>query len=438
MEQQTRSPKFLRQRKLLMVLPLLILPFITLMFWALGGGKTGEVTAQSELHKGFNMQLPDAYLKEEKELDKMSYYREAQSDSAKLKQQMKNDPYYQTDAVMYSVQDPPISMEYSGSNRINPTFPHESTYQDINEARVYQKLKQLNAAMEEAENVTERQSNLTGTNPTSHNSTINSVDLDRMSQMMQTMNHSEGTDPEMQQINEVLEKILDIQHPDRVQSRLKQFSPQKEGQVLAVSSSYNDPVSLMENNPSFKSENGSTNTSEGLQVSNRFYSIDDQTESNGTPKAIEAIVHETQTLVNGSTVKFSLLHHVNINGILIPKNSFLFGTASLNNERLRISINSIRFQNLLLPVDLTVYDLDGINGIYVPGAISRDVAKQSADRAVQGMGLNTFDTSVGIQAASAGIEAAKNIFSKKVKLTKVTVKAGYRVLLRDEKQQQDI
>ena len=111
MEQQTRSPKFLRQRKFLMVLPLLILPFITLMFWALGGGKTEEVTAQ--LYKGFNMQLPDAYLKEDKELNKMSYYREAESDSAKLKQQMKDDPYYQTDAGKSSVQDLPILTEYS-------------------------------------------------------------------------------------------------------------------------------------------------------------------------------------------------------------------------------------------------------------------------------------------------------------------------------------
>jgi hypothetical protein len=40
----------------------------------------------------------------------------------------------------------------------------------------------------------------------------------------------------------------------------------------------------------------------------------------------------------------------------------------------------------------------------------------------------------GTQATSAGIEAAKTLFSKKVKLIKVTVKAGYQVLLYDEKQ----
>ena len=35
------------------------------------------------------------------------------------------------------------------------------------------------------------------------------------------------------------------------------------------------------------------------------------------------------------------------------------------------------------------------------------------------------------QATTAGIQAAKGLLSKKIKLVKVTVKAGYRVLLKD-------
>jgi hypothetical protein len=45
-----------------------------------------------------------------------------------------------------------------------------------------------------------------------------------------------------------------------------------------------------------------------------------------------------------------------------------------------------------------------------------------------------MDPSLGAQAASAGIQAAKTLISKKVKLVKVTVKAGYQVLLRDNNQ----
>ena len=78
--------------------------------------------------------------------------------------------------------------------------------------------------------------------------------------------------------------------------------------------------------------------------------------------------------------------------------------------------------------------MDGIDGIYIPGAISRDVAKTSADRSLQTLGLNGVTDSWGAQAAEMGIEAAKSLMSKKVKLIKVVIKAGYQVLLYDEKQ----
>jgi conjugative transposon TraM protein len=152
--------------------------------------------------------------------------------------------------------------------------------------------------------------------------------------------------------------------------------------------------------------------------------------------AVEAIIHETQTIVNGSTVKFRLMNDIFINGIKIPKDSFLFGTASLKGERLTINISSIRYNNSLFPVDLSIYDMDGLIGIYIPGAINRDVAKASADRSMQTLGVASLDDSWGAQAAGAGIEAAKSLLSKKVKLVKVVVKAGYKVLLHDEKQKQ--
>jgi hypothetical protein len=97
----------------------------------------------------------------------------------------------------------------------------------------------------------------------------------------------------------------------------------------------------------------------------------------------------------------------------------------------------MRYQNNLFPVSLAVFDLDGIDGIHVPGAITRDAAKQSGDRAIQSIGMTTFDQSIGAQAASAGIELSRNLLSKKVKLIKVSVKAGYQVLLRDNKRDDD-
>ena len=75
--------------------------------------------------------------------------------------------------------------------------------------------------------------------------------------------------------------------------------------------------------------------------------------------------------------------------------------------------------------------MDGQEGIYVPGSINRTVAKESANNAIGGIGTTTIDPSLGAQAASAGIEAAKTLFSKKMKLIKMTIRAGYKVLFKD-------
>jgi hypothetical protein len=74
-----------------------------------------------------------------------------------------------------------------------------------------------------------------------------------------------------------------------------------------------------------------------------------------------------------------------------------------------------------------------MEGIFVPGSLARDVAKSSADNALQSVGISGFDLSLKTQAAAAGIGAAKSLLSKKVKQARVTVGAGYQVLLCDQK-----
>jgi len=77
--------------------------------------------------------------------------------------------------------------------------------------------------------------------------------------------------------------------------------------------------------------------------------------------------------------------------------------------------------------------MDGQEGIFVPGSINRTVAKESANKTISGMDPTLIDPSIGAQAASAGIETAKTLIGKKVKLVKVTVTSGYKVLLRNTK-----
>lgn len=431
MEKQVKTPKEIRQRRFLLILPLLALPFMTMMFWALGGGDIEKVEAQASAKKGFNLNLPDANLKDDKPMDKMSYYDQAASDSMKFQEMIKNDPNYKdmgwADTGEYlSVEADTLQLPV-GTERLNTSLYGGRGRNDPHTDKIYRKLAELDRELNKPmpaslENEDYTYPHLPGS---SNNTTVNTSDIDRLEQMMHRMSQPTGEDPEMKQLNGMLDKILDVQYPERIQEKLKLSSEANRGHVFSVYAPQKDnSISILD-----------ADHAKGT-AANGFYSLTGTTTVEDAPNAIQAVIHETQTIVEGSTVKLRLIHDVFINGVHVPKDHFLFGTASLRGERLGIKINSIRYHNALLPVELSVYDMDGLTGIYIPGAITREVAKQSADRSMQTIGLTTLDPSWGAQAASAGIEAAKTLFSRKVKLIKVTVKAGYKVLLLDEKQKQ--
>jgi len=443
LEKQPHSAAFLKQRKMLLVLPLLVTPFLTMAFWALGGGKGDGKQVLAEKEKGFNFALPSAENKSETP-DKMASYEQARKDSIARERDMKLDPYYKQDFIsqqaaaqqaagMNTGPNPPGGFgspsNYGTGSPYNNSSYSGYGYNDPNERRVNEKLAELQASLNAK---TTPQPSPYAQNPPNGNSSggMSTSDIDRLEKMMNMMQSGGGNasepDPEMQQIQDVLGQILDIQHPERVNERLQKNSASNFGMVYPVTSVRSvDPITLLE------SKEGKSDS--GKKKVNGFFSLNEEkteTEQN----AIAAEMYTTQSLVSGSIVKLRLLNDIYVNGQLIPKDSFIFGTAQITGERLGIEINSLRFRNSLFPVKLAVYDIDGMSGIHIPGAISRDVAKQSGDRAIQSIGMTSLDPSMSAQALSAGIEAAKSLMSKKVKLVKVTVKAGYQVLLKDQNQ----
>lgn len=431
MEAKMKSPKMLRQRKILLVMPLLVLPFFTIIFWVLGGGKMDAANSSITEKKGFNSTLPDANLKEGLDLDKMHYYDQAALDSSKLEELISKDPNYLSRNFLEDSTKTGRTSHYQIPSGNSSRALNALMYRDPNEAKVHEKLEALQRVINTPVAPTPKRNDAHYAE--SSESALHSEDVNKLEEMMQSMNtQNNEPDPELKQLSGMLESILDIQHPDRVQQKLRKVSESQRGQVFSIASSEGEPSisSLQVTAP------GST-TFNGRNKENAFYSLDEPAVLETLQNAVAAVIHETQTIVNGSSIKLRLSTAVFVNGVEIPKNNFLFGIASLQGERLIIKINSIRYKNALFPVELTVYDLDGLHGIYMPGAINREVAKASADRSVQTLGVPSLDDSWGAQAAGVGIEAAKTLFSKKAKLVKVVVKAGYQVLLRDEKQKQN-
>ncbi|MNU20720.1 hypothetical protein D3C71_89690 [compost metagenome] len=421
--------KMAKKKKFLLVLPLIALPFITLAFWGLGGGK-GSQAKDETAQQGINKELPGAQL-EDGTLDKMSLYGKSAldapsrsgMDSAAMAFGIDSSGLYNYGAAYGQYNQVP----YSGSG----------AYGDANEQKVRQRLDELERIMT-MQSQAERQDMPPGYG---NSSMDNNSSFGQMGRMMDQMSAPGEPDPELQTLDNMLDKIMDIQNPERAKEKIRMQSLENRGVVFAVSrTATSNAVPLLKRADTKEASNSVGQETAGIggqnvgpSERNGFYPINGPAMAGyQEASAIPAVVHETQTLVSGANLKMRLSENIYVNGILIPAGRFISGQCSLDGERLQIKINGIRYGNYLLPVRLSVFDLDGMAGIRIPGTISRDVAKEGTERALQSMQFMSLDPSIGSQAAGAGVEAAKSLLSKKVRLIKVTVKAGHPVLLYDE------
>lgn len=391
-----------KQRKLLLVLPLLAIPFLTMAFWALGGGKGKERMAVNT--PGLNLDLPDARLKEDKLMDKLSFYEKADKDSMRIAEWMRSDPYYKRDTspVFPNELEELTTMTAGKYNQRLNSSPYEGNVNKP-EDQLLQKLQLLEAEMKKNSSgkYEERPTTILPGNELS-------AEVDRLEQLLKVNNASPNEDPEMKQLEGTLDKILDIQHPQRVKER---SARNKEAAYPVLKTSAADTIVK------------------------GFYSFSEEKEFEAAEQnAIEAIIAGNQTIVNGAVVKFRLLHEVYIQGKLIPKDILVSGIASLDGERLQVEINSIRSGKSIYNVKLEVFDMDGLPGIYIPGTINRDVAKESLNKSLSLADVSSLDPSFKAQATTTGISALKSLVSKKAKLIRVQLKAGYKVLLNNKNQ----
>ena len=154
---------------------------------------------------------------------------------------------------------------------------------------------------------------------------------------------------------------------------------------------------------------------------------------------IAACVQGDQTVTDGQTVKLRLLEPMRMSGRVIPRNTHLVGAARLQGERLGIGITSLEHGGNIIPVELEVYDSDGQAGIFIPGSMEIDAAKEIGANMGSSLGSSiNISTDAGAQLASdlgrGAIQGISQYISKRMRTIKVHLKSGYRVLLYQEKE----
>ncbi len=367
MTQKVATPEQLEKRKkFLLVLPLLILPVLALLFWKLGGGK-GDAAQQSAGQQGINTELPSAQFKGEKPQNKLNLYDQATKDSIRANQNNTGGLF----AVLKKDR-----ADLGQNSAVNGQSAAASAEQ------INKKLAQIRQQI----------SVPVSTQPAYQSSysppmlpAVNAAEVDRLEKLMQSMKSGGGNtnDPQIQQLDGMITKILQIQHPELVNQQIKQQEAKAK------------PDSAF--------------------------------------KAIPAIIDGNQKVAPGGVVKLRLSDTLHIKNMVIPKGQLLFGACTVTNQRLLLDIKNIRLGTAIIPVNLTVFSLDGLAGIAAPEAELGEAAGNGTSQALDNMEFMGMDETLGAQAATAGISAAKGLIGKKARKIRVKLKGNTPVLLRNNK-----
>jgi len=165
-----------------------------------------------------------------------------------------------------------------------------------------------------------------------------------------------------------------------------------------------------------------------------FLTVGIETDRQVERNTISAKIEDNQTIMDGENVRLRLLEPIQAGKVIVPPLTLISGVAKIQGERLFINVYSIESTGQILPVTLSVYDLDGQAGIFIPDTKEINAVKEIAANmgANSGTSIN-LSRSAGSQILSDlgrnAIQGVSQFFSKKMREVKVSLKAGYKVYL---------
>lgn len=168
------------------------------------------------------------------------------------------------------------------------------------------------------------------------------------------------------------------------------------------------------------------------------------TENEKEPQLIKAIIDENIKAIDGSRVRLRLLDDVEINETVVKKGSYIYAIMSgFGSQRVKGNVNSLMVDDELVKVSLSIYDTDGLEGLYVPSSSFRETSKDVASSAMNGtMSMNNGNTDNsftqwGMQAVQNAYTRTSNAISKSIKKNSVKLKYGSFVYLVNGREKRD-
>lgn len=165
-----------------------------------------------------------------------------------------------------------------------------------------------------------------------------------------------------------------------------------------------------------------------------FNSIYKQKESS----FIKAVIDEDMKGYLGSRIRLRLLEDVYIGNINIKKGTVLYALINgFTLQRVNINIVSIMYENEILPINLTIYDVDGMEGLYVPESVFREMSRTLAQNTIQGQDISSTGADFFTSSLTAMFQSTSKSIADLIRKNKVKIKYNSFVYLIDKQELQE-
>lgn len=182
------------------------------------------------------------------------------------------------------------------------------------------------------------------------------------------------------------------------------------------------------------------NASNNSSTQNRFTTSVGSLRSEAVAKnTIRAIIDETKTIKLGDEIKMRLMEDIQIGTVVVPKGTTIVAKSNLTNNRLQLKVTSIEYRERIIGVDLSAFDLNGQEGLYVPVTAEavglKALGEGLAETATGGISIQQSGKDQILANVSNGlIRAGGNYMRSKASEVKIKIKAGYQLYLYDKSQ----
>jgi len=155
---------------------------------------------------------------------------------------------------------------------------------------------------------------------------------------------------------------------------------------------------------------------------------------------IQAMIDEAVKVTVNSRIRLRLLEAVVVEGQMIPKGKYLYGLiTAFGNQRIEIDVQSILMDGEILPVELEIYDLDGLKGLYVPNFSFRTFTREMGESLTNGQQLKAQPgngAEMAYDLARDAFNTTSRTLSRAMRKNKATLKYGTLVFLMNNHQKQ--